>query len=99
MRKNVQGGLPRPSPDFGIFPRVNHPGSAPVEGFLPKIEDVRTLVVVVLVGTTRRQLHAHLPVRIPQIHGRTEDPVVHLDQRRILVSNKVLKCGSRRLEH
>ena len=89
MRKNVQGRLPRPSPDFGVFPRVNHPGSAFVERFLPKIEGARALV---LVGTTRRQLHAHLPVRVRQIHGRAEDPVVHLDQRRILVPHEILKC-------
>jgi hypothetical protein len=40
--------------------------------FLPNIEDARALILLV---PTRRQLHAL--VHVPQIHGRTEDPVVH----------------------
>ena len=50
MRKYVQRWSHGLSPNFIIFPRVNHPGSASFEGFLPKISGLRALQF--LVGTT-----------------------------------------------
>src|SRR5260221_204172 len=89
MRKNVHRDLTRTSPDLGVLPRLHFLGTVPVKVLLPKIKP----------PLVPRQPHRHLRVCVLQVHGRAEDPIIHLDQRRVLVPHEILKCRSRRLEH